>query len=84
MQELVPLRPEDRDQSHALDDSDELLELTIQHRLLLGEETELEEEPITGWRDPKKISSLVKNKTATETKEHDVKTHSSSGSIAPV
>lgn len=46
MQELVPLGSEDRDQSHTLVDPDELLELTVQHRLLLSEETELEEKPM--------------------------------------
>lgn len=54
VQELIPLRPEDRDQSHALADPDELLKLTIQHRLLLSEETELEEEPVTEWKGSKK------------------------------
>lgn len=52
MQQLVPLSPEDGNQSHAFADPNELLKLTIQHRLLLGEETELEEDPSTNTQHP--------------------------------
>lgn len=85
MQELVPLGSEDRDQSHALADSNELLKLTIQHRLLLGEETELEEEPIANKGHPdNQFACTEKNPTSKIPKNSIRKTYSSSGSIAPV